>query len=909
MGIFPWLALIAQVEAVETNSVVKGTVLDQDGLEVPGAQVMLTAPELMGNRLELTDDEGRFRVGALPPGEYTVEVVHPSFRTWKSGVLRVPLAQTVTLDIRLSLKDAEETIVVVQTTPAVDVESTQSGMVFDYETLVGIPSGRDFQSAVELAPGVVGSDIVHGSFDTSNQYYLDGVNITDPMTNTFSTNLNFDAIEAVEVITGGMDAEYGRSLGGVINVVTKSGGNQFEGTATLIYAPPWGVAGRALPGDSQNTDLDQQLALTFGGPIVKDKLWFFASLQGDRSVSTTSIDTAEVPRDLERFPMVPRDWRSMYGFLKLTAQPTDEHRFSLQVTADPTWIDNVEQSPYTLPQAETVQNQGGYILTAEHLWTPSDTVMLETQAYYQQSRIDAFPILWKGCKERDDRGACTTDFVGTEYMGEVVTPTMFATGQGFNSGPYPYASFNIRQRANLQSDLSLHFEALGEHQVKVGVQGEYLRSRSVAPGLETGIPYYDFAGDDINDLSAYTPSYLERYDNDQDVMFQGFLGTAYIQDAWKPIPNLTVRPGVRLDYANLLDDQGNTVFSRANVAPRFGLTYDPEGKGKGSVRAYYGRFYDAGFLSVASLLQKKSSGYAGYAWDPRANDWSTSDTLYEVSGQMLSADKLRNPYSDEFQLGFNREIGPDLGLDIVGIYERSARFWEDDEVNLIWNADGTDVIGTRNGEDTTIYRLRTPDDVFTRYTALEVALTKVLSNQWTIRGSYTWSRAYGTNDADQATALHDIPEQYKYEVGLLSYDTPHMVKMMGTYTQDKLFAVGRTTGGFTAGWNYQLRSGFPYRKVTWNDYYQDYSTYEEDRYGRYRLPAFSQLDLRVGLDLNIGPTSWMVGVDCFNAFNDRTTTDVDSRYDPNLQGDDQYFGDVLDRQDRRRFQFMIRGEF
>jgi hypothetical protein len=909
MGIIPWLALVAQVEAVETNATIKGVVLDEDGLEVPGAQVSVTAPELMGNRVETTDEEGRFRVRALPPGDYTVEVFHPSFKTWRSGALHVPLAQTVNLDIQMRLKDAQETVVVIETAPAVDIESTQSGMVLDYATLKDIPTGRDYQSAVELVPGVVGSDIVHGSFDTSNQYYLDGVNITDPLTNTFSTNLNFDAIEAVEVITGGMDAEYGRSLGGAVNVVTKSGGNEFEGSAFLLYSPPSFVAGRKLPGDSNNTDLEQQLALTFGGPIIKDKLWFFSSLQGDRLISTSSIDTAEVPRDLERFPMVPQDWRSMYAFFKLTAQPNDEHRVSMQVVADPTWIDNVEQSPYVLPQSETVQNQGGFILTAEHSWIPSDSVMLETQAYYQFSKIDYFPILWKGCTEKDARGACTTDFVGTEYMGETVTPTFLPTEQGFQSGPYPYASFNKRHRASVQSDLSLYFDALGEHEMKIGVQGEYLASRNVSPGLEVGEPYYDFVGDDINDLSAYEPSYIERYDNDQDVGFAGFLGTVYVQDAWKPIPNLTVRPGLRMDVTHLLDDRGDPVFTRANVAPRFGMVYDLEGNGKGSIRAYYGRFYDAGFLSVASLLQKKSSGYAGYNWDPRANDWSTTDDQYRVSGQMLQADKLRNPYSDEFQLGFNREIGPDLGLDVAGIYERSSRFWEDDEVNLIWNDAGTDVIGFRNGEDTTIYRLRTPDDVFTRYTALEVGLTKVFSNQWTFRGSYTWSRAYGTNDSDQATALHDIPEQYKYEVGLLSYDTPHMIKMAGSYNQSNLFAVGKVTGGFTAGWNYQLRAGFPYRKVTWNDYYQDFSNYEEDRYGRYRLPAFSQLDLRVGFNVDIGPTKWMVGVDCFNALNDRTTTDVDARYDPNLSGDDQYFGDILDRQDRRRFQFIARGEF
>ena len=145
------------------------------------------------------------------------------------------------------------------------------------------------------------------------------------MTNTFSTNLNYDAIESVQVITGGLDAEYGRSLGGAINVVTKSGGNEFEGQVNLIYHQgPSMVLARPIEeyGDRFDRNLEQQLVLSLGGPILKDKVWFYGSLQGDRTVSTISFDTEEIPRDLDKYPMLPRDWRSIFWFGKITVQPS-----------------------------------------------------------------------------------------------------------------------------------------------------------------------------------------------------------------------------------------------------------------------------------------------------------------------------------------------------------------------------------------------------------------------------------------------------------------------------------------------------------------------------------------------------------------------------------------------------------
>lgn len=906
------LLAAAPAYAVDITATLKGTVTDPDGLPIPNAEVLLTSEQLQGDRQSLTDTEGRYRFAPLPPGGYVVKVVHPSFNSWESGVLSVDLGATVRVDVGLTVTDSGEVITVLADAPAIDVENVQTGVVLDAEFLKDIPSGRSYQSAVQVAPGVVGggNPNMHGGFDTANQYYIDGVNTTDPLTNTFSMNMNYDAIDAIEVITGGLDAEYGRSLGGAVNIVTKSGGNDFEAFVNLLYSNADMIIAKELEGDDFGDFTEQQLVVNFGGPIVKDKVWFFTSFQGDRLVSSISMDPDEIDRDLDRFPLVPRDWRSMYVFGKITAQPTPAHRLWVHAQADPTWIDNIEQSPYVLPSAETVQNQGGWLGSIGHQFTPSDDSLLETQLFYEKSVINFFSILWKDCEEKGAYGECLDDFVGSDYMGEEVTEGWLGwDADDFSSGEFPYASFNRRYRMSANTSFTQWFDFLGEHKAKVGLQAEWLRSFYVYPGLDDpGIVYYNNVTDDPMDMDAYDPIHTVRYDNNLDRLFTGQIISWYIQDVWHPHPRLTIRPGLRWDAPLLKDDLGDPIYKNVTMAPRFGVAYQLDSEAKSSIHAFYGRFYDTGYLIISDLLQKESQGGAGYYWDGEAGDWET-EPAYEWSGQFLAHDDLRNPYSDEINVGYSREIARDLGFDTTFIYEEARRFWEDDEVNLIWDNEGSNVIGYRNGENIAIYRLRTSDELWTRYMSLEFSLQKRFSENWGLLGSYTFSRSLGTNSADQATGFMDIAEQRKYEAGLLAYDVPHNIKLTGSYTKADAYSLGSLDGGYVLGWNMHMRSGYPYRHLVWNSYYGGYYNYDSTNDGTYRLPAYAQLDLRSGLTFEVGRAAWMLGLDVFNVFNDRTVTSVDTTFDPDATGDDQTFGDVLDRQYPRYFQFVARGEF
>jgi len=241
-----------------------------------------------------------------------------------------------------------------------------------------------------MAAGVsdngTGNPNMRGGLSYGNQYYVDGVNTTDPITNTFSMNMNFDAIEEIEVITGGMDAEYGRSLGGAVNIVTRSGSNEFHSDLQLLFDSHKTKIYKPLP-EEEDIVLPEEFslstALNLGGPIVQDRLWFFTSVQYNISQSTPIV-----PEDVSRpEPLQSEDWRSTYLFGKLTWRPSASHRIWVQAQLDPTNIENADRSIYTLPSAEIRWKQGGWLASLGHVWTPTDATIVESQLYAQSSYL------------------------------------------------------------------------------------------------------------------------------------------------------------------------------------------------------------------------------------------------------------------------------------------------------------------------------------------------------------------------------------------------------------------------------------------------------------------------------------------------------------------------------------------
>ncbi len=326
---------------VQTGSI-KGVITDQEGNPLPAVTVTASSPSLMGVQTYVTPESGAFRFPALPPGTYKLVFKGSGFKPITRENVIVRVGMTVTINLALEQKVLEQEITVTAPSPTVDVKSTKIASVIDKDILKNIPLARDLYDIINTAPGAVSEAAtrsraaVHGSTVRGNTYAFDGVTMNDPAVMSPLTNINFDVIEEIEIETAGHPASIGVTDGAYINVVTKSGGNRFSGAASLYYTSE-GMNKMLWPTEQVNAlgvvqpAVDKSwtdLSLSFGGPILKDKIWFFANGRYIRREQKTNFIpfTDILGRSHDAY-----DWthEETMGFVKLTAQLTPKLKFML----------------------------------------------------------------------------------------------------------------------------------------------------------------------------------------------------------------------------------------------------------------------------------------------------------------------------------------------------------------------------------------------------------------------------------------------------------------------------------------------------------------------------------------------------------------------------------------------------
>lgn len=347
------VALVATpAVAQQQTGTLAGKVTTADGKPVANAKVSISGESNIGGEKDIqTDANGDFRFLRLLPGEYKV-IIEAEGLEGLTTTLRVGIGKTARINAPLKPAAGEgvEVIEVAAEKLAVDTARVDVGSSFSAEFLQAVPSGRSYQSVTQFAPGVTGggNPNINGGSSASNAYLIDGVNTTDPTSNTFGLNFNFDAIEELQVLTGGFHPRYGNVTGGVVNVVTKSGGNDFEVDASAYYT------GRLLQVDSPDEELlpddqkrnfwDLAANVNVGGPIIEDKLWFYISTEYNYVVSQLPAGSpflfpnAPLPQDataLEAQQPPERVYQSFYWLAKLTAQLDRHNRITLLGIADP----------------------------------------------------------------------------------------------------------------------------------------------------------------------------------------------------------------------------------------------------------------------------------------------------------------------------------------------------------------------------------------------------------------------------------------------------------------------------------------------------------------------------------------------------------------------------------------------
>jgi hypothetical protein len=322
-----------------TNGSLRGTIKDKNGGDAAvGATVVATSPALQGEQVVITDENGQYFITSLPPGVYTLTVYYND-ATFSRGNVLIQVGKEALVNVTVDTGSAAgkpkgEVITISGTAPIVDQGSTKTGVTITDDYTRNIPVGRTFGSVVGAAAGAQSDNYgisFAGSTSVENVYVVEGINTTDTAYGGLSSNLPNEFISETEVITGGYNAEFGRATGGIVNVVTKQGSNEFHGSVFGYFQPGAFIAkanGVAREGSSLDiaTDLDYKydLGAELGGPIIKDKLWFHVGFNPSFSHYTTTRQVQmQVDKDDDGIPDVDDNGFTVHEPVSASELPQD----------------------------------------------------------------------------------------------------------------------------------------------------------------------------------------------------------------------------------------------------------------------------------------------------------------------------------------------------------------------------------------------------------------------------------------------------------------------------------------------------------------------------------------------------------------------------------------------------------
>lgn len=611
------LAVTAVVTAVPTmasaqdysSGTLGGTVTDTTGAPVAGATIKVKSLSQGFEREVTTDSDGQFRIALIPAGGYSVAINKAGFVPTSDGNVQVKIGGGSNYGFTIAEEGVavSEIVVTGSANPQLDFAGTTTGLVVDVETLTKqVPIARNVTSLALLAPSAVPGDTqgtfvqqgqsqaaIGGASIGENVFFVNGLNISNFVNGIGATLVPFEFYKSVEVKTGGFPAEFGRGTGAVINAVTKSGSNDFTFAIHGNYSPD------SLRENSPNTtnarnslaySEDKSLIVEVGGPIIKDRLFFYglASLQNlEQNAGTNTTNPASVNSTFVR----DRTADPFYAF-KLDGYITDKHHveFTYFDTSRKRKRDsfNFRLADDTILPGRTSANtlyQGGENYVARYTGTITD--WLTISAAYGRSEVDNASV----------GNLASQPLVQDARSGTAAT----VSAQNAAAGTFP----SIAEREFYRADADVYFKLLGDHHVRFGYDQEntLLTQFTVRNG---GYNYiYQKAGADGalgsvasgNNAVAPGQEYIELRKFQTGGGFEGVNKAYYIQDSWDLNDRLTLNLGVRMDQFSVADPNGN-VFSSFDeeIGLRGGFTYDLFGDRNDKVYGSYGRTY----LPVAS---------------------------------------------------------------------------------------------------------------------------------------------------------------------------------------------------------------------------------------------------------------------------------------------------------------------
>ena len=863
---FLWLLLLMLATAgaafsQDTGSI-SGVVRGADDAPLPGVTVTASGPLLPAGRIGVTDEQGAFSILRLPPGEYEVTAELTGMGIAKRPAV-VALDRDTQVDLEIKPSIAEE-ITVTAALPTIDVKASDVEANYTNEQIEDLPVGRTYRGLFQLAPGVSenGRNTPNaGASRMENTYLIDGINVTNPHYGDVLPDVTELDIDEVSIKRGGISAEYGRAAGMVVNAITKSGTNDFNGQIRLEYQPDSFVSDSKIA-TIQNKRDRELIAGALGGPIVRDRFWFYGS------VNLPTITTTERVNNLGAYPDEERETDEYFG--KITANPLQSHFFSLSARSrDTTTKNQIGASTFAnaSPTIATDDSTDYLLGTFSWVWNTTADSLLELKLNHNKEENSAVPINDLGY--RPAFNAARPDLVGrfTTATGIIVGG---ATGAGQFVGGADLFNFQDFQRDEARLTYQ-RFLSLGgtRHDLRAGItydeNEEQLSRRANGWGL---ISFSTTSQQFTANYVSIQPPHTGRAE----------VYGVFLQDQITFGERTTVTAGVLVNKDEYYGEGlGATPGTKTKVKiltfdwdqqiqPRLGISYVPNPQRGDKLYFNFGRYSNTENKSLTRAASPTR------IFTTRATFDRNGVLLSEVPAantQNKRIDPGLDPmYTDEFLAGYARPLGSVWSAEIWGMYR---------EVNDIFEDVSADGLG--NGP----FRVSQLPDAYREYTAATLQLIRRpvddrFRRLW-LNASYTWSRLEGNWDIDYAdqlffnsSILQDGPGVLITDNrdGILLGDRTHLFKLFATVEPiDRLRTGAYIRYQSGAAWEARAQ---PATNVSSSSHY-----YLEEA-GSRRMEDWLNVDLLTSYELRFGGVGVELEARVNNVFDEQVELQVDNRW-------------------------------
>jgi outer membrane receptor protein involved in Fe transport len=797
-----------------------GTVNATDGSVLPGVSVTIASSALQGTRQATTDASGAYLFRGLPPGAYKVSFALSGFGTVERHVT-VALGGVADAKATLAVATVQESLEVVGREASI-LTDTQVATNFSYEDTVDkLAMNRTLAGIAALAPGLttntpnLGQITVAGAFAYDNVFLLNGVDINDNLFGSANNLFIEDALQEVQVLTSGISAEYGRFSGGVVNAVTKSGSNTFQGSfRTDINNADW-IDESLTEKNAGTTHTDKTNLIytgTLGGPVVKDRLWFFGAYRHETSTEARSLSVYNTGYD---FGTKNRRYEG-----KLTGSITQNHKVSvdyIKQSNDNTNLASINTALSIDPQTLVNRQTPADLLVARYDGVLSPNLYAEAQ--YSRKTF--------GFR---NTGGTDTNFMESPFraLGRVG----IATDSHYHA-PY-FSSLDPEDRNNRQYAGALSYflstASTGRHDLKFG--GEYYTSTRTGgnsqsatgfvffadPVMSGGLPLKDSNGEVVPNFQPGL-SRITNFRSVQGAEINLNTFALYLNDRWQLNSNFTFNVGVRWErHSTEASQAGITSLTSSALVPRLGATWDVKGDGKwivqGTFAQYAGKASETQFADNTNVGTPSSVTYtyagppgSGYNFAPGFDlaRYNITAGSFPVANIFID-ENLDTPRTREWTLQAGTRLGNKGEVKAVYTNRKTSNILEDFitiDLGKTVVTDGGVNFGTF---DNTLIK-NTDDPNFREYQGLQFLVNYRPTNDWYVGGHWTVQLKNEGNFEGEAgnqpgnySIIHDRPEFYSaarhYPTGRFDDYQQHRARVFTTYDL-QLGKAGTITTGAT----------------------------------------------------------------------------------------------------------------